>query len=329
MKSKSILSPLFVFLIVVFLSFSFFVFADDNKDEKSVLLDSDQDGLSDQEEKSYGTDSNNADTDGDSYSDGVELKGGYDPLKPAPGDKIINNSDGTVLAEGVGGEQDLSEDENLTDELSKNVANLISDAKLSGEDLSLADIDELVNTTLTSKVSFEDLPDVDEDEIKIKKQNYDKLDEDERKEKENEDTLEYLTAVSYLALDSFPYQISEEQDFDKLSLEFVSQFSLFLSASPDSEEYFNDLAEKGEDFLDALREIEVPENLLENHIKGMQLANYVISMKGEMTIDQADPISSLVQLSKIQGLITLTEEYVQEMHLLFVAAGISEIPIEL
>ena len=188
MKSRSILLPLFVFLVIVFSSFSFFVFADDNKNEKSVLLDSDQDGLSDQEEKSYGTDPNNADTDGDGYSDGVELRGGYDPLKPAPGDKIINNSDSVVMAEGVGGEQDLSEDENLTNELSKNVANLISDAKLSGEDLSLADIDELVNTTLTSKVSFEDLPNVNEDEIKIKKQNYSKLDEDERKEKENEDT---------------------------------------------------------------------------------------------------------------------------------------------
>ncbi|HBO17190.1 MAG: OmpA domain-containing protein [Candidatus Moranbacteria bacterium GW2011_GWE2_35_2-] len=329
MKSRSILLPLFVFLVIVFSSFSFFVFADDNKNEKSVLLDSDQDGLSDQEEKSYGTDPNNADTDGDGYSDGVELRGGYDPLKPAPGDKIINNSDSVVMAEGVGGEQDLSEDENLTNELSKNVANLISDAKLSGEDLSLADIDELVNTTLTSKVSFEDLPNVNEDEIKIKKQNYSKLDEDERKEKENEDTLEYLTAVSYLALDSFPYKISEEKDLEKFSLDFVSQFSLFLSASSDSEEYFSGLAEKGEDFLDALKEIEVPENLLENHIQGMQLANYVISMKGEMTIDQTDPISSLVQLSKIQGLITLTEEYVQEMHLLFITAGISEIPIEL
>lgn len=329
MKSKNILSPLFVFLIIVVFSFSFFAFADENNDKKSILLDSDQDGLSDQEEQSYGTDPNKADTDGDGYSDGVELKGGYNPLKPAPGDKIISDGEAVEMTEGVGGEQDFAEDENLTEELSKDVAELISDAKVNGEELSLADIDELVNDTLVSKVSFEDLPDVDESDIKIKKQDYDKLDEDERKEKENEDTLEYLTAVSYLAVNNFPYQISEEEDLEKFSLDFVSQFSLFLSASSDSDEYFDNLAEKGEGFLDALKEIEVPENLLENHIRGMKLANYVVSMKGEMTIDQTDPVSSIVQLSKIQGLVTLTEEYVQEMHLLFTAAGISEIPIEL
>lgn len=43
-------------------------------------LDSDQDGLSDEEEIFYGTDKNNPDTDGDGYLDGAEVKGGYNPL---------------------------------------------------------------------------------------------------------------------------------------------------------------------------------------------------------------------------------------------------------
>ena len=29
------------------------------------------------------------DTDGDGYGDGIEVESGYDPLKPAPGDKVI------------------------------------------------------------------------------------------------------------------------------------------------------------------------------------------------------------------------------------------------
>lgn len=44
-------------------------------------VDSDNDGLFDREEvKVYGTDPLKADTDGDSYSDGVEVKGGFNPL---------------------------------------------------------------------------------------------------------------------------------------------------------------------------------------------------------------------------------------------------------
>ena len=44
-------------------------------------LDSDNDGLTDAQEKIYGTNANNPDTDGDGYTDGNEVKGGYDPLK--------------------------------------------------------------------------------------------------------------------------------------------------------------------------------------------------------------------------------------------------------
>jgi len=46
-------------------------------------LDIDNDGLGyDQEVNIYRTDPNNPDTDGDGYSDGDEVKNGYDPLKP-------------------------------------------------------------------------------------------------------------------------------------------------------------------------------------------------------------------------------------------------------
>ncbi len=45
-----------------------------------VMLDSDSDGLTDIEEATYGTDINDPDTDGDGYSDKVEIDTGHDPL---------------------------------------------------------------------------------------------------------------------------------------------------------------------------------------------------------------------------------------------------------
>ena len=45
------------------------------------MIDSDHDGLSDDDERERGTDPNNQDTDGDGFTDGVEVANGYDPLK--------------------------------------------------------------------------------------------------------------------------------------------------------------------------------------------------------------------------------------------------------
>lgn len=46
----------------------------------SSALDTDADGLSDEQEKVYGSDASKPDTDGDGYKDGDEIKNGYDPI---------------------------------------------------------------------------------------------------------------------------------------------------------------------------------------------------------------------------------------------------------
>lgn len=59
--------------------------------EKSQILlkDSDEDGLSDEEEIRLGTNPFNSDSDGDGFLDETEIEIGYNPLKPGPADKII------------------------------------------------------------------------------------------------------------------------------------------------------------------------------------------------------------------------------------------------
>lgn len=59
-----------------------------SQEETPSNQDTDNDGLADWQEEIYKTDPDNPDTDGDGYLDGEEVRAGYDPLKPAPGDKI-------------------------------------------------------------------------------------------------------------------------------------------------------------------------------------------------------------------------------------------------
>ncbi|MFH1711722.1 MAG: hypothetical protein ABH846_00595 [Patescibacteria group bacterium] len=50
--------------------------------DPELYQDSDEDGLTDLEESTYGTDCNDPDTDNDGYRDGLEVDNGYDPLGP-------------------------------------------------------------------------------------------------------------------------------------------------------------------------------------------------------------------------------------------------------
>ncbi|MCB9802903.1 hypothetical protein H6761_02695 [Candidatus Nomurabacteria bacterium] len=61
----------------------------DQTDDNQIIIDTDQDGLSDQDELSiWLSDPSNPDTDGDGYSDGEEVNNGYNPL----GEGLLDSS---------------------------------------------------------------------------------------------------------------------------------------------------------------------------------------------------------------------------------------------
>lgn len=93
--------------IIAIFAVSFVVFATtlfalaQSQNSNSLFLDSDQDGLTDQEEHAIGTDPFKADTDGDGYSDGKEVESGYNPLKAAPGDKLVGTAEPATPASSI------------------------------------------------------------------------------------------------------------------------------------------------------------------------------------------------------------------------------------
>jgi glycerophosphoryl diester phosphodiesterase len=95
MKKTKIIAIIAVSFVVF--AMTFFALAQ-NQTGNSLFLDSDQDGLTDQEEKMIGTDPFKADTDNDGYSDGKEVGSGYDPLKPAPGDKLVPDTQSSPVS---------------------------------------------------------------------------------------------------------------------------------------------------------------------------------------------------------------------------------------
>ena len=113
-------------------------------------VDSDKDGLTDEEEKKLGTNPTKADTDGDGFLDGQEVKEGYDPLKVAPYDKVTATTDrvtnnntntsgsnentnqaATTAVLIASNQNDNSQNkENLTDKVAKKVDEIVASYKL-------------------------------------------------------------------------------------------------------------------------------------------------------------------------------------------------------
>lgn len=279
-----------------------FVKADTNKNECNKSIDSDCDGLTNDEETVYKTNPENADTDNDGYSDGVEVKSGYDPNKAAPGDKLYTK-------DGFRDKGKVVYEENLTDSFSKEFQSFVS----SKQSITTEDVDDFVETQLAPKmgetVDFENLPEVDTSLLKIKDQDYSGLDENERKEKIREDSAEYIKEVTYLLLSNAPSEINEISDLEKIKSDFEIQLKKLSDPYYDGK-YFYDMAIKVKNVVDYMEVMEVPETMVDLHVKFLRLAKGLLQLRDEPST-VGDPMARIVTVSKAGNFFRLYADFFQ------------------
>lgn len=302
MKIKKIQPAIIISFIFILGSFAFFALASDSLSQKqAVFQDSDKDGLSDAEEKIYGTDPGNADSDHDGYSDGVEVKSGYDPLKPAPGDKIIGQAAPAVLGKSaVAGENKDS----MTSKLSEKLIDFIKENEGKEGEVSVEDLDNIIQDALGDEINADNPVAIDEKSIRIKKQDYAGLTAEERKQKESEDAKAYFKSVLYVLVSNAPANIASEDDLSDFFNDAMSQCEALMNGSSSyREDYFSDLADRGKIAREQIISIEVPEALLVLHKEGLVLLAQALNLENSVTIDPDDQIGLIVNISKIQAVI--------------------------
>jgi hypothetical protein len=316
----------FVLFGLLFLSGAFFVSAAEEMAGKNIVDDPDQDGLTTEEEHLYGTDPMNRDTDDDGYSDGVEVSGGYDPLKKAPGDKIVpekTSADASADSFGVGGE-------NLTAQTAQEIASMIQGAQTEDggtTEISLDDLNAVAQNLTSGTVEEVVLPEVDMDAIKIKKTSCKNLSEKKCDEKVKGDITEYLTVIAYILANNSPKSFETEDELDLLSESFADDV-IFALASGDISK-LDDFAENGEKMLAQIYDVEVPEKMLDVHVKAIKLARYAASLRGEVSVDpDEDPMKMIASLSKVQGFLNVAMSFSSEVMQKVDEYEINEIPLD-
>ena len=302
---------------------TFFVSADDTMTNKNIFQDSDQDGLSNDEEALYKTDPLDKDSDDDGYTDGVEVESGYDPLKPAPGDKLVDTKEGSRV-----GESQVGGSVNLTTQVSEQIATMVQESALEGgEEVTLDTITESVQRVLDQTDQEIILPEVNVDEVKVKKVSK-KLKETQRKEKEKEDAVEYLTMMAYILANNAPSSVKSKGSIT----DAISDIGLgsLTAISSGNTSYLDEIAKKGENALEELNDIEVPEDMLDIHVKAIKMIKYSISLKDESKKAniELDPLGQISFFSKVQGFLGVTSSFYQEVYSKLDDYGIQEIQVD-
>ena len=311
MEVKKIKIAFLFFSILLFLGYSISIFAIENSNGQNIKMDSDQDGLSDEQELLYKTDPNDPDSDNDKYLDGAEVSGGYDPTKPAPGDKLLKTPQ-DVAEKTISISPESNGNGNMTEDISNQIAAMIANEENGSNGISMDKINSLIEESIASKITFSQLPEIDESTIKILEQNYSEFSEEKQARKRKEDNEGYLSAVFYILSNNLPHSIGTKEDISSFTNEIMAQIPT-VASNTNSIEYFNNLAERGATMIKSLNELEVPEDMLEIHIKALQLSTYAVSLKDKVKISNNDPLASIVSLSEVENLLTLSADFLIEV----------------
>jgi len=322
---KNLQWSVFVFAFIFLFSTALYVVADEAATMTTVAFDdSDGDGLSDEEEKIYGTDPTVADTDGDSYSDGVEIKGGFDPLKPAPGDRVTPEEVNTDI--GTTGEAA----ENLTEKATQGLVNLVNEKSESdgAKEITQEDLDTVIADVMTPNEEDIVLPEVDMSQIKIKEVP-ETLSGEDAVEQHRQDAVEYLTLVSYIFISNSPAQIRDMSGLKSFLLD--SSNKVILGMLSGNYTFMDSLEEMGKKSLDEVEKIEVPESMLDTHVKTIKLLTFASTLKASIkaSLSPNDPIGQMYTLSKVQGFLMTFDSYTQETQGILTAIGVKNIPLDI
>ncbi|OGI25617.1 MAG: hypothetical protein A3J76_06095 [Candidatus Moranbacteria bacterium RBG_13_45_13] len=310
-----------------------------NQNGNSLFLDSDQDGLTDQEERMIGTDPGRADTDGDGYSDGKEVESGYNPLKPSPGDKIVistqntdvidnnnstaNNNETSEQTAGLDllgqlnqndifatdAANDLTSDPNnpnLTNEMIGQLMQL-TENKLSSSDGSSADLnytasdyEQIAQNALQTVDITKDLPEIQDSELNILPEIKGKnLSEDEMKKEQKAEIEKYLAQVAFVMASNSPFTVENSSDLQ--SNINIESTNLITALATGDVSKVDSYAAKAQTGIDQLKKVAVPYILKDIHKSMLALTIYTVDLKDDITINATDPMKSLVAASSLQS----------------------------
>lgn len=178
----------------------------------------------------------------------------------------------------------------------------------------MEDLQNLISPALEGQMQTT-LPEISRDEITIKEQNYGNLSEEKAKEQRGEDFYDYIASVLYIFASNSPKPITSSNDISSV----ISQISqqIITAVGSRNAEALADLSKSGEEILKQMKAMEVPEDLVDIHIKAMQYAMYAQSLKDFISPSAEDPLKDIANLAQVgalaQNLMSFSSDIQEKM----------------
>jgi hypothetical protein len=322
MKTNIKSNKFIIFMGLLSVAFILFNFVGADEGVMSYFQDRDGDGLSDTEEKALGTDWQNEDTDGDGYTDGVEVRGGFNPLIPAPGDRFTEEEKALVLeTKGI-----KKERRNLTQEFIEKlksrkgvaintfqeasgetglVTNLTDIQKLKNTSLTQEDIDELTKETLEGVEVNDEVKLIEESEFKILPKVTAKSDK-KKKATIKKEIEEYLAVTGFIMVNSLPFAVDENTDFNEKLDKFMTGVGEDIVTGSETET--KNSKSKLRKSFEELKDVEVPFVLKDVHIRAVSLIKYLLEQDESVVFNKNDPIAMGLMIGKLQSVMNQMQD---------------------
>lgn len=190
---------------------------------------------------------------------------------------------------------------NLTQELADKISALTNSPNSSSQQVSLNQIQQMVNQVLDSQNQQITLPKVDMSTIKILPQNYSGYSKTTAEKKKAEDAANYIAAVFYIFASNSPQPITSASDVSTVMGQVANQITSAIDSN--DTQTLDQLSQSGGKILDQLKAVPVPQDLINIHIKAMQYAMYAQSLEKTLKPTTDDPIGEMVNYYKVEALL--------------------------
>jgi len=244
--------------------------------------DTDHDGLSDNMESIYGTNYNDADSDGDGFLDGEEVLSGYDPMKPAPNDRL--DSIYTIMPRPAAGSmKDLNFTNNLIEQITKKVVNGDIQPKKIGDITTIANpssVEEAMQAAVQRSYQEFSLPDIPDGQLNISLDNSEEAIKEYAKEVLA--ALKQINSISVVDIDEGAKSILE-------------------------------LVNLCESTATQIKKIKVPSNLVSVHKKQIGIFIIQINILKAIVSAQKDPLKANIAIAQIENVNNMSLEILQDL----------------